>query len=111
MSLGSVSNDYKQNIWGAAAYSQQQAASLGSAGKTADFKNALEETENEEDNLKTFGFGATGEDGGRSGSSISAMLGLADDMLSQLQFNFLKNNSAATGNSVKSNMSAIGLGM
>jgi hypothetical protein len=106
MSFGSVTNDYKQHIWGAAAYSNQQAASIGVQEKSADFKNTLEETEQEEENLKSFGFGSQNSDGSLGGG-ISAMLGMADDMLSQLQFNFLKNNSAATSNSVKGNMNAI----
>ncbi len=107
MSFGSVSNDYKQHIWGAAAYSTQQAATLGVQDKSADFKNALDEAETEEENLQTFGFGSTNSDGGL-GRGITAMVGLADDMISQLQFTLLKNNSAATGNSLNSRLSPIG---
>lgn len=107
MSFGSVTNDYKQHIWGAAAYSNQQAATIGAQEKTADFKNALEELEAEDEakegTLKTFGFGATNSDGGR-GNGITAMVGASSDMLSQLQFSLLKNNSAALGNSTSSRM-------
>ncbi len=107
MSFGSVSNDYKQHIWGAAAYSNQQAAAIGAQEKSADFKNALDEAETEEDNLKSFGFGSTNGEGGL-GKGITAMVGQANDMLSQLQFTLLKNNSAAVGNNVNSRISPIG---
>ncbi len=106
MGFGSVSNDYRQHIWGAAAYSNQQAATISSPEKSSDFKNALDEAETEEDNLKSFGFGATDSDGGRA-AGITAAVGMADNMLSQLQFTLLKNNSAAAGNSVNSRISPI----
>ncbi|UQZ89432.1 hypothetical protein C4J81_09565 [Deltaproteobacteria bacterium Smac51] len=103
MSFGSVSNDYNQNIWGAAAYTNQQAATIGRQDSTSDFKSALEDLE-EEDGSTSFGFGSTNSEGGLT-SSISAMLGSSNDMLSQLQFTLLKNNSAANGNSLNSRLS------
>lgn len=107
MSFGSVTNDYKQQLWGAAAYSNQQAASIGVQEKSADFKNVLEETEQDEEKVKSFGFGSQNSDGSLGGG-ISAMLGMADDMLSQLQFTFMKNNANTTANSVSSRMGAVG---
>lgn len=80
MSIGSIGND--RATWGVSSYGGN-AATFGA--KTADI--GFEET------LKnSLGFGAKDESGNRV-NSIS-MAESADDLLSQLQFSFLKSNSA-----------------
>jgi hypothetical protein len=87
MSLESINSFH--NTWGAAA----------TASKAAIFGRREEEDDGSfEDTLKNnAGFGAKGDDGGVTNSIAGLGSGGLDDLLDQLQFSFLKNNSNANG--------------
>lgn len=84
MSIGAINND--RSTWGAASFSAQ-AAAFGRQGGQANF----------EDDLKnSMGFGTRGDSGGVT-STIAAGSSTNGDLLSQLQFSYLKNNNEQSG--------------
>ena len=89
MSLGAINNDYtSQSIWGSQNYSSTE-ASMGGAGRNTG--TSFDET------LKdSVGFGSRGESGGVS-ESIAAASTTGQDLISQIQFSFLKGNDLSGG--------------
>ncbi|MDR0881678.1 MAG: hypothetical protein LBP55_03935 [Candidatus Adiutrix sp.] len=83
MTIGAINND--RGVLGATSFSGQ-AAVLGRAGGAGDFESELK---------RSFGLGA------KSDSSLPAGLAPADsstgDLIGQLQYSLLKNNSGASG--------------
>lgn len=84
MSIGAINND--QSTWGAANFSTQ-AAAFGSQGGQANFEADLK---------NSMGFGTRAESGG----AVSTIVGGSStnsDLLSQLQFSYLKSNNDQGG--------------
>jgi hypothetical protein len=81
MSIGTINSE--QSIWGA--------ASLKGPNRFG-----LKETEGgfEESLNNSFGFGARDESGGLAGDLPGSAKSLTSDLLSQIQFSLLRNNSA-----------------
>lgn len=90
MSIGAINND--RSTWGAANFSAQ-AAAFGSQGGQADFENDLK---------NSMGFGTRADSGGTV-SSIVAGSSPNSDLLSQLQFSYLKSNNEQGGLSSRLN--------
>ena len=84
MSINAVNNE--RSTWGAAEYSAK-AASFGAVNAGAGFEEAMK---------SSVGFGSRSEEGAVSGS-IALSTGEGVDLVSQLQFAFLKNQSANSG--------------
>lgn len=84
MSIGAVNNEH--STWGTAGFSAR-AAAFGSQGGQAGFEDALK---------SSMGFGTRADSGGVV-SSIAAGTSGNSDLLSQLQFSYLKNNNEQSG--------------
>jgi hypothetical protein len=84
MSIGAINND--RSTWSAANFSTQ-AAAFGSQGGQANFEADLK---------NSMGFGTRGDSGGAM-SSIAIGSSTNSDLLSQLQFSYLKGNNEQGG--------------